>query len=1132
MPVRDANGKLAGDILGNADTVDGFHASQSAIANNIAVRDADGKLPGDITGNAATATNASQLAGLVPSTTNEPNTVVVRDEEGNIVGGTIVGQIDSADKVDGFHASQSAEANKVAVRDANGKLPGDVLGHAEATHAELIELSEDVDDVIGFAGYEGSGILGLEYDVPSSTVRRLGAAVGKTGGADFDQYNMYGGRKRCILTDDGVRLAYYGEPGFTETGKLEEELVVDGVTYPIGTPVQVMVEQPVFWYKTVPLKFKKIPGQDGLSVQKIRFYISDTARPGFKRHPAFYTRTPDRKPVDYIYLAAYEGNIYDTSTNTYSITTGIDWNNDKLSSTSNATIKQDTIANLRKAANNRGNNWYLMDIFAFSATQLLFAIEYGSFDSQSMIGQGFEAGMYTPTTTGFTSSLGNSSGQAPNNTVTYRGQENLWSNSREVLDGINVYADGTNSKAYISYFDFQDSIQTDPYFNVGFDLSQTQKFINAIGWSEICDFMFLPTEATGVKTKPLHDTFLNTREISGYKVFLVGGYTAVAAAGLFHVNVEHSITSPYGCARLLYVPTNDPTKLSSSKKTISLTGDVTGSTALDETTNVFILTTVNDSAKLGGYSPSTTADAETIPVRDSTGKLVGDITGNAATATSATSATSATKLATARTIALSGDVTGSTTFDGSANATIAATVNNSAKLGGYSASTEATANTVPVRDDDGKLAGDITGNAATATKLANARTISLGGDASGSASFDGSANKTIAVTVNNSAKLGGYSASTEATANTVPVRDANGKLPGDITGNAATATSATSATSATKLATARTIALSGDATGSTTFDGSADKTIAVTVTNSAKLGGKSPSVTATADTIPIRDSTGKLAGDITGNAATATTATKANKLTTSRTISLTGDVSGSTTFDGSDNATIAATVHNAAKLAGYSPNTSTGANTIPVRNSSGALPGNITGNAATATKLATARKISLTGDVTGSTTFDGSGNVSIPTTISKGFTTQTVSLQQSLPTSYATPGTSYALHQDFTGSRIIYYFPYKFPPDAHLLLIGHITTTRTSQATYSALFYGQTSETRIWNCGVSVGTFTWTVIFSIQKQYIIKFSMFSPHATEIDNDLQIISDTGPYYLFWENGMNTNTTLDFHVIYLG
>lgn len=41
---------------------------------------------------------------------------------------------------------------------------------------------------------------------------------------------------------------------------------------------------------------------------------------------------------------------------------------------------------------------------------------------------------------------------------------------------------------------------------------------------------------------------------------------------------------------------------------------------------------------------------------------------------------------------------------------------------------------------------------------------------------------------------------------------------------------------------------------------------------------------------------------------------------------------------------------------------------------------NITGNAATATKLATARTISLTGSVTGSGTFDGSGNLSIATT--------------------------------------------------------------------------------------------------------------------------------------------------------
>ena len=42
--------------------------------------------------------------------------------------------------------------------------------------------------------------------------------------------------------------------------------------------------------------------------------------------------------------------------------------------------------------------------------------------------------------------------------------------------------------------------------------------------------------------------------------------------------------------------------------------------------------------------------------------------------------------------------------------------------------------------------------------------------------------------------------------------------------------------------------------------------------------------------------------------------------------------------------------------------------------------GNLSGNASTATKLATARTISLTGSITGSGSFDGSGNLSISTT--------------------------------------------------------------------------------------------------------------------------------------------------------
>jgi hypothetical protein len=51
----------------------------------------------------------------------------------------------------------------------------------------------------------------------------------------------------------------------------------------------------------------------------------------------------------------------------------------------------------------------------------------------------------------------------------------------------------------------------------------------------------------------------------------------------------------------------------------------------------------------------------------------------------------------------------------------------------------------------GPVTGAVTGNASTSTRLATSRTIGLSGDVTGTASFDGSANSTIAATVSNGA---------------------------------------------------------------------------------------------------------------------------------------------------------------------------------------------------------------------------------------------------------------------------------------------------------------------------------------------------------------------------------------------
>ncbi|WP_201266914.1 phage tail protein, partial [Pseudomonas aeruginosa] len=149
-----------------------------------------------------------------------------------------------------------------------------------------------------------------------------------------------------------------------------------------------------------------------------------------------------------------------------------------------------------------------------------------------------------------------------------------------------------------------------------------------------------------------------------------------------------------------------------------------------------------------------------------------------------------------------------------------------------------------------QLPASITGNAATATKLAVPRMLSFTGDATGSASFDGSANAAVALTLANSGVTAGTYAKVtvngkglvtggaQLTAADIPALDAgkvvSGVLPiarggtGNAIGQAATAV---------KLASPRTLAIAGDATGSAAFDGSANASISVTLANTGVAVG-------------------------------------------------------------------------------------------------------------------------------------------------------------------------------------------------------------------------------------------------------------------------------------------------------
>ena len=449
-------------------------------------------------------------------------------------------------------------------------------------------------------------------------------------------------------------------------------------------------------------------------------------------------------------------------------------------------------------------------------------------------------------------------------------------------------------------------------------------------------------------------------------------------------------------------------------RAIFLTGDVSGSVSFDGSSNVSMNATIqHNSVALGtdttgnyvndltagtgvtvthtpgeGSSP-TVAIGQPVGTSSSvqfaavTAPLTGNVTGNADTATA---------LQTARVIALSGDVSGSVSFDGTGNVDISTTIGaNSVSLGADTSgdyvsslvagtgvslannSGETATPTISIGQDVatsasvtfaavsapliGNVTGDVSGNSGTATALQNSRVISIGGDVSGSVSFNGTSDVTISAEIQpNSVILGTDTTGnfvndvTAGTGVSVTHTPGEGSSPTIAIGQAVGTSSSVqfaavtapligNASTATTLENARTISLAGDISGSVSFNGSSDVSISATVQpNSVALGadtsgdyvsslvagtgvaitnnsgetatptiaigqavGTSASVTFAHVSSPV---TGNVTGDLTGNADTATA------LETARTISLGGDLSGSASFNGTSDITISASVVN------------------------------------------------------------------------------------------------------------------------------------------------------------------------------------------------------------------------------
>lgn len=464
--------------------------------------------------------------------------------------------------------------NQLTAENTSAKANLDALRSEDFNAQEILSGVTDIRAYLGMIDTED--VLGITMDYKNKTCTRIAGAKNLTAGADFDKFKMYGGRKRCNVSDGGTINAYYGDEGYTED----------------GSNGQVMVYQPKFYYLVCPLEYDRQETGYGYHLRKANYYVSETQRAGFKLHPAFYDKNGNE--VDYILMSAYEGCIYDTSANAYMLNDEqvMDASKDKFSSIAGARpasgVTQNlTRPNIEQMAKNRGEGWHSFGIKTASMEQLLMIIEMGMMNLQTAIGQGvvnipWTTGSDTASSyagvTGSTASLGNGTGRATKTTtyeggkatdytvdgktsICYRGVENFWGNVWKFAYGVNIWGNGkmAGGMPYIcSDFNYAEGKNTDNYESAGFTVTKANGYISAMGYSTKYDWLFMASECLGNSSLPVGDHTYISENLNGYRIARLGGiWNDGSNAGGFYWSLSNGVgyrDRNIG-GRLVYVPT-------------------------------------------------------------------------------------------------------------------------------------------------------------------------------------------------------------------------------------------------------------------------------------------------------------------------------------------------------------------------------------------------------------------------------------------------------------------------------------------------------------------------------------------------------------------------------------------------
>jgi hypothetical protein len=612
----DTNVTKVADIDSNVTTVAGISTNVTTVAGISGNVTTVAGISANVTSVAGNATNINTVAGNTTNintvATNNTNvtTVATNIADVNTVAAALATPLSAASAVSYDNSVSGLTATDV--QDAIDELEDEKLSLTGGTMTgQLTAPSVETEYLyVTYTNEVGS------FSWNSATTSPAAVAGGPTAPVVT---SIHAAMRRCLLQDNGT-VNYYLDP--TDSTKK-----ADGTSSDLtGADGQVMVEIPKFYTKrevsgtitTWSIAKNPIAGftvhpafiKNGVEVDKRYYSAYDACFEISRNITAVADAGGGNITITSTGHALYAGDVITiagttsyngtftvvtrTDANNFTVTatfvatetgtftaylSGLNFDNNATAGRSIGTTSATKLASIsgifpavgltrgefRTIAANRGTGWRQLDWTLFSAIQLLYLIEYQTFFSQNVLGNGNTGTTYATTAAnptqagnggsvaGKSDSLGNASTDTTSGAssasravayMSYRGIENFYGNETNWADGCIVNPDGTASAGQGDWWftnnsaDFSDSVRTN-MTQIMSNAPTGTGFASAI--SGVDNFFIATSNSGGSSTTFLTDNYNGSATAD--RIARVGGDAASGEfAGAFDVNAATALS--------------------------------------------------------------------------------------------------------------------------------------------------------------------------------------------------------------------------------------------------------------------------------------------------------------------------------------------------------------------------------------------------------------------------------------------------------------------------------------------------------------------------------------------------------------------------------------------------------------